>query len=101
MKTQNNDPGMDAGDAGNADNAGHEAEGETVDSPELLTRRAFLNRVGIGLSGVAAALVGVPVIGFLLAPLFQQSPEVWRPVGPVSQFKVGETVEVKFEDASP
>ncbi len=107
MKTQDNDQGMDAGDAGtignagNAGNAGQDAEGERVDSPELLTRRAFLNKMGIGLSGVAAALVGVPVIGFLLAPLFQQSPEVWRPVGPVSQFKVGETVEVKFEDASP
>ena len=76
-------------------------EGPTEPSAELLTRRAFLNKLSIGLSGVAAALVGVPVVGFLVAPLFRQSPEVWRGVGAADQFKVGETVEVKFQDASP
>jgi menaquinol-cytochrome c reductase iron-sulfur subunit len=93
MKTPNNDAEEAA--------APQEDESHQQASPELLTRRAFLNKLSIGLSGVAAALVGVPGVGFLVAPLFRPSPEVWRWVGTVDQFKVGETVEVKFQDATP
>lgn len=66
-----------------------------------MSRRAFLTKFGIALGAVGTVLVGLPVIGFLFAPLFENPPEVWRPVGPVDQFKIGETVEVKFQDASP
>lgn len=71
------------------------------DSSETLTRRAFLNKLSIALSGLTAAVVGLPVIGFLFAPLLETPPVVWRSVGAVGDFKVGETVEVKFMDASP
>ena len=37
-------------------------------SPE---RRAFLSKVSIALSAIAGAMVGIPVVGFLLAPLLQ------------------------------
>jgi quinol---cytochrome c reductase iron-sulfur subunit, bacillus type len=57
--------------------------------------------LSLALSGVGAAIVGLPVIGFLIAPLFEQTPDIWRDVGPVDSFKVGDTVEVKFLDASP
>jgi menaquinol-cytochrome c reductase iron-sulfur subunit len=40
-------------------------------------------------------------VGFLVSPLIRKAPRVWRPVGPVDRFKVGETVSVAFEDASP
>ncbi len=71
------------------------------DTPETLSRREFLNKLSVGLSAGIAAVVGLPVLGFLFAPLLRKSPEVWRQVGAVDTFKVGETVEVKFQDASP
>jgi menaquinol-cytochrome c reductase iron-sulfur subunit len=69
--------------------------------PVTMSRRSFLNKLSITLSAIIGALVGLPVIGYLVAPLFEQTPEIWRNVGPVTNFKVGETVEVKFQDASP
>ena len=67
----------------------------------LLSRRRFLQKISYTAGGVTAALVGLPLVGFLFAPLFQQKPLFWRAVGDVSKFQVGETVVVTFEDASP
>jgi menaquinol-cytochrome c reductase iron-sulfur subunit len=67
----------------------------------VLQRRRFLSRVSVALSAVASAVVGVPVVGFLVAPLVRRPPRVWRVVGAVGDFTVGETVSVAFEDASP
>lgn len=64
-------------------------------------RRKMLARLSIGLSCVGAALIAVPVAGFLLAPLFEGISRKWRAVGSAGQFRKGETVEVRFEDASP
>ncbi len=69
--------------------------------PQILKRRRFLSRLSLALSGLAAAVMGVPVVGFLLSPLARKQPRVWRPVGSVDSFKVGETINVTFEDASP
>ena len=64
-------------------------------------RRRFLARLSLGLSGLIAAAATVPVIGFLLSPLTRKAPRVWRSVGAVDGFSVGQTVNVVFEDASP
>ena len=64
-------------------------------------RRRFLSRLSIGLSAAVGAVMGLPVVGFLLSPLARKSPRVWRPVGPVERFPIGQTVDVTFEDASP
>ena len=66
-----------------------------------MKRRRFLSRLSIGLSAAAAAVVGLPVVGFLVAPLLRRAPRVWRAVGRVDQFVAGETVAVTFDDASP
>ena len=58
---------------------------ERVESQETLTRREFLNKLSLALSGIGAAIVGIPVIGFLVAPLLGRAPEIWRPLGPVAQ----------------
>lgn len=63
-------------------------------------RRGFLTRLSVGLGGLAAMLAGVPVVGLVLGPVIRRSPEAWRSVGPVSRFKVGETVEAVIEDPS-
>jgi menaquinol-cytochrome c reductase iron-sulfur subunit len=69
--------------------------------PAVPPRRQFLARLSFALSAAIGAVATVPVIGFLLAPLTRPTPRAWRPVGPVDHFKVGETVDVVFEDASP
>lgn len=70
-------------------------------SPEELSRRKFLARLSLTLTCGAAAGLAVPVLGFIFAPLFRREPQNWRPVGALSSFKIGETVAVRFEDASP
>lgn len=66
-------------------------------SPE---RRKLLARVSVGLGCVGAALIGIPVVGFLVAPLFETISKKWRTLGSAEQFQAGRTIEVKFEDAS-
>ena len=53
------------------------------------------------MSGVAAISVAVPVVGFVLGPLFQAPPPEWRKVGAVENFKIGETTQVKFTNSAP
>jgi len=69
--------------------------------PELLKRRQFLNRLSLSLSGLIGVIIGIPFISFLLAPLFQQQAKVWRTVGPIGNYKVGETVQIAVDDPSP
>src|SRR2546427_622226 len=71
------------------------------DTPTVLNRPPVLAKLSIAIPGGGAALVGIPVAGFLLAPLLRRTPEFWRPVGEVGKFKVGETVRVTFLDPSP
>ncbi len=61
-------------------------------------RRRFLAWVSLGLASLAAAAVGVPVIGLLVAPLARPVGDRWHPVGPASRFRIGETVKVTFAD---
>ena len=68
--------------------------------PPAPERRRFLSRLSLALSGAVGAVLGLPVLGFLLAPLTRKEPRVWRVVGRVGDFAIGETVNVRFEDAS-
>ncbi len=68
---------------------------------EVQTRRKFLSRLSLGLTGLAAAVVSVPIIAYLLSPLLRPAPQVWRDVGTVDSFRVGNTVEVAIEEPSP
>jgi menaquinol-cytochrome c reductase iron-sulfur subunit len=66
-----------------------------------LARRRTLSRITLALGAAGGAAIGVPVVGFIVAPLFRGTPREWRPVGKLDDFKVGETVKVDFIDASP
>jgi menaquinol-cytochrome c reductase iron-sulfur subunit len=46
-------------------------------------------------------MAGIPVLGFVLAPLVRPAPSRWRPVGSVDTFPIGQTVKVDFSDPSP
>jgi len=66
-------------------------------SPE---RRRLLARVCVGAGAACAGLV-VPATGFVLSPLLQKAPVVWRTVGKLADFNIGETTNVSLVDASP
>ncbi|HVM33047.1 MAG TPA: ubiquinol-cytochrome c reductase iron-sulfur subunit [bacterium] len=70
-------------------------------SPELLSRRAFLERVTFILGGIGTLAMSVPLVGYVLAPVFKNDVPKWRPVGKVGDFKVGETVAISFDNAAP
>ena len=72
-----------------------------LSSLEELSRRKFLARFSLAVGSVGALIVALPVVGFIVAPFFKRKGEVWRSVGKVQGFKVGETVAVDYEDASP
>ena len=62
-------------------------------------RRKFLGRLSIGLGSFAALLVGLPSVLGVLKPMVKTEPRLWRKVGAVDDFQVGQTVEVSFENA--
>lgn len=62
-------------------------------------RRKFLIRLSIAVGSIGAALVAVPSVAFLLG--LRKSPQIWRTVGKLDDFKIGTTVNVSFEDPSP
>jgi menaquinol-cytochrome c reductase iron-sulfur subunit len=66
-------------------------------SSTTLPRRRFLGRLSLGLSAIAAAIIGLPAAGFILRGIFRNTPQKWRDLGPLTQFSVGETIEVTFE----
>ena len=68
---------------------------------EVVSRRRFFSRLSIGLSALGSIVVGIPIVAYLLSPLIRPAPNVWRQVGSVDQFKIGETVQVAIDDPSP
>lgn len=68
---------------------------------EIVSRRRFLGRISLALSGLAAAVVSVPILAYLLSPLLRPAPQQWRDLGLVDNFDVGKTVEVAFDEPSP
>ena len=68
---------------------------------DLMNRRGFVVATIAGFAGLAGAVVTVPILAYLLQPLFRPAKNVWRDVGAVDDFQIGRTVEVKFEEVSP
>jgi len=62
-------------------------------------RRQFLARISILFGSSGAALVAIPSVAFLLG--LRKTPQVWRTVGKLGDFKIGSTVNVSFQDSSP
>lgn len=66
---------------------------------EEQSRRTLLTAMCVALGGFAAMVVSVPVVGFIIAPYLRGGSRKWRTVGHVSEFPVGHTVEVTFQNA--
>jgi len=59
-----------------------------------LSRRTFLVRLGLGFNMVAATILGVPIVRYILSPVTRarrQGYESWLPLGSLEQFPEGET----------
>jgi len=59
--------------------------------PPATSRRGFLFTLGLALNAVAAALVGIPVIGYLLGPVRRRAEQAWISLGPLQSFPEGQT----------
>jgi len=55
------------------------------------TRRDWLLRVGFGLNAIAGAMIGLPIIGYVLSSFFKIMPIEWIDLGPVDKFPEGTT----------
>ena len=53
------------------------------------SRRNLLLKIGTGLNGLAAALVGVPILGYALSSLTRPSKNSWISLGPLGKFPEG------------
>jgi menaquinol-cytochrome c reductase iron-sulfur subunit len=81
---------------------GHEEPTEPTVLPDwkkvFVSREEFLKLLCLGLSGMIGLIVMVPGALFILNYLFLPKRPEWVSVGPVDQFKDGDTVRVGFKD---
>lgn len=79
---------------------------------KLLTREGFLAIFTLSFGGLAGLVVGIPIIGYVLAPLINQPKEVWRDASfanppqtgkPVyaTSIPIGQTQEASFQSNAP
>jgi nitrite reductase/ring-hydroxylating ferredoxin subunit len=62
------------------------------------SRRGFLFKLGLALNVIGAALVGIPVVGYILAPVRRLGRQSWIKLGPAAKFPEGETRIAMYEN---
>jgi len=67
--------------------------------PRRLSRRQFAVFGTQVAGGVVAVLLGIPIVGFLISPLFRREQVVWREVGDIAA--VPDAQPTKFEVSFP
>src|SRR5438552_18882354 len=67
---------------------------------EPRSRRRFLANISFGLGGAIGAMLGIPVLGYVLGPLIRRAPDQWVDLGTVQDFPVGQTLKADFTDPS-
>jgi menaquinol-cytochrome c reductase iron-sulfur subunit len=66
--------------------------------PPKSSRRSFLFTLGLALNGVAAALVGIPLIGYLVGPVRRRAEQAWISLGALEGFPEGQTRLATYEN---
>lgn len=64
-------------------------------------RRGFLLALGVALNGLAALLIGMPVVRYFLGPVRKQGQDeeqAWVTLGPLSSFPAGETRLARYRN---
>jgi len=59
-------------------------------------RRDFLLGIGVALNVVAGAMIGIPIIGYVLSAFVKKPQNTWFSLGPTSQFPKGQTRMASF-----
>ena len=68
-------------------------------TPLSPSRRSFLFRLGLGLNAIGAALVGIPVVGYVFGAARRHTDgQQWITLGPVGQFPAGQTRLATYEN---
>jgi len=62
------------------------------------SRRDFLLAVGFGLNAIAAAMMGIPILGYLLSTFAKKYPLQFVSLGPISKFPEGTTRLASFKN---
>ena len=62
------------------------------------SRRNFLIKLGVALNAVAAALLTLPLIGYLTGALRERKAQAWITLGPLSDFPIGQTRLAKYDN---
>jgi Rieske Fe-S protein len=66
---------------------------------ERVSRRTFMMNVGIALNALVALVIATPVVGYVLGPVLRRREYLaWVPLGNVSDFPVGETKLISFQN---
>ncbi len=63
-----------------------------------VTRRRFLGYVIGGVSGVIAAAVATPLIGYFVSPIWKKSKPIGSPIARVNEIPIGEPKFVTYEE---
>jgi menaquinol-cytochrome c reductase iron-sulfur subunit len=71
-----------------------------IDVKKGLDRRSFLRRTINAMIGGATALLGVPVISYIISPVLKRPGFVWTEVGSVGDFKTGSPNKVAYRALS-
>jgi len=66
--------------------------------PKPIGRRNFLVGLGVMLNAVAAALLAIPLIGYLAGALRQRKAQAWISLGAVTNFPVGQTRLAEYQN---
>jgi menaquinol-cytochrome c reductase iron-sulfur subunit len=64
----------------------------------FVNRQEFLKALGFGLGGLIGLLATIPPLGFAFNYFFMPKREGWVTIGAIDKYKVGETINVAFEN---
>ena len=71
----------------------------TISPAAVTSRRKWLFRAGMALNAIAATLVGVPILGYVLSGLFgRKENSAWITLGPIGNFPENNTRLATFKN---
>ena len=78
-----------------------EEQQDMVSKEETVNRRGFLTKITVAIGGFIGTVLAFPLITAMLDPVIRKKGTTWRAIGNLSDFEVGKTKMVSFENASP